>query len=472
MEKKANSTLLLYLSVLIIIILSTISITILLIPLTTAINLNIETEKVSETVILDLEKPAILDLTIKNNGETGEFEIYTIVGIDITPDKFELERDEIKKITLNLFPREALNSRAENLKFEYRIRDSSGDIQKQEAIIDILNLEDAILIETENLNPKSEQLKLIIKNTINNEFNNLKLISTSAFFDYEKTISLNAYERKELIIPINKDKTKTLNAGQYLVNNKIEINGKTTYKESLIKFLEQEDIETTETKEGLIIKRTEISKINLGNIEKTVTIKIKKSLISYLFTTTNIASTKTEFNGLSVIHTWEKEIIPNEELNVIVKTNWFFPLIILILIITAIYYAKKSVEMDLALKKHVSFVKTKGGQFALKVTLRVKSKKYLEKIRIIDKIPHLVKLYDKFGAIYPDNIDLKNRRIEWNIESLNESEERIFSYIIYSKIGVVGRFELPSARAIYEKEGKVKETTSNRSFFINEPRRV
>ena len=56
------------------------------------------------------------------------------------------------------------------------------------------------------------------------------------------------------------------------------------------------------------------------------------------------------------------------------------------------------------------------------------------------------------------------------MESLNEREERIFSYIIYSKIGVVGKFELPNARATYEKSGRLKEVESNRSFFINQPK--
>ena len=99
------------------------------------------------------------------------------------------------------------------------------------------------------------------------------------------------------------------------------------------------------------------------------------------------------------------------------------------------------------------------------VTAAETAKKYLERIKIVDKIPHLVKLYERFGAIEPDKIDTNNRRIEWNIESLNKQEERIFTYIIYSKIGVVGRFELPEAKAVYEKEGKVKHATSNRSFY-------
>jgi len=130
---------------------------------------------------------------------------------------------------------------------------------------------------------------------------------------------------------------------------------------------------------------------------------------------------------------------------------------------------KRSIETDLSLRKHVSFIKTKGGEFALKVSIRIKAKKFIERINITDKLPPLVHLYERYGAISPDKVDLNNKRMEWNVPVLNQDEERIFSYIIYSKIGIVGRFELPEARVVYEKEGKIKEATSNRSFFINEP---
>jgi len=46
----------------------------------------------------------------------------------------------------------------------------------------------------------------------------------------------------------------------------------------------------------------------------------------------------------------------------------------------------------------------------------------------------------------------------------------VIHYLVYSKVGVLGKFALPSATAIYEKEGKVKETTSNRAFFVSETR--
>jgi hypothetical protein len=35
-------------------------------------------------------------------------------------------------------------------------------------------------------------------------------------------------------------------------------------------------------------------------------------------------------------------------------------------------------------------------------------------------------------------------------------------------MNIIGRFELPNALAVYEKNGKVKETLSNKAFFAAE----
>ena len=45
---------------------------------------------------------------------------------------------------------------------------------------------------------------------------------------------------------------------------------------------------------------------------------------------------------------------------------------------------------------------------------------------------------------------------------------RVLSYVIYSKVGVLGRFALPPATALYEMQGKVEESQSNRAFFVAE----
>ena len=62
--------------------------------------------------------------------------------------------------------------------------------------------------------------------------------------------------------------------------------------------------------------------------------------------------------------------------------------------------------------------------------------------------------------------EIKNRRIEWHFDKLEAGESRIISYIIYSKVGVLGKFALPTTTAVYEKEGEIHESESNHAFFI------
>ena len=438
--------------------------------LISAINLDVKVNPISDAIVTELDEPAVFDLTIKNLGESSKFEIYSLIGVDLFPeDSFFIEAGETKTIRIQAMPQKTIKSRPGYINFQYQIRNSMNEIQGGTLTLNIIGLEKIISIVPDNINSKSEEITITIENNINLNLDDLKVIMNSAFFEYESDLPLKALETKQIKIPINKEKTKTLNAGDYLLNTEIKTFGKTKNIESIIKFLEQEDIESKETYEGFIIKRHEIIKSNVGNTKKTVTITAEKNLFSYLFTTVNINPTKTEIKGFKKYYLWEKELIPNEELKVIIRTNWFFPIIIILLIAGLFIVIKKSIETDLSLRKHVSFIKTKGGEFALKISIRIKAKKFIERINITDKLPLLVHLYERYGAISPDKIDLKNRRIEWNIPAMNQGEERIFTYIIYSKIGVVGRFELPEARAVYEKQGKIKEMTSNRSFFINEP---
>ena len=448
-----------------------ISIFLLSLNLISAIDLEVSANPISNKVITDIDEPAVFDLTIRNIGTTKEFEIYSLIGVDINPDsKFTIESGTTRTIKIIVTPHSAIKSNKGFMTFEYRIKDEENQIQKETLTINIVGLDEVFSITPSIINPESEKTTIFIENKANLDFSDVGLQINSAFFDIEETLSFSALETKELEITLDKERIKTISAGNYLLNAEIKVKGKTAEIESLIKFLEQENIETNEVKEGIIIKRHEITKNNLGNTRTKVEIFAEKNLLSYLFTTINIEPTKTEFNGFSKKYTWEKELIPNEELKIIIKTNWFFPIIVILLIIGIFLLVKKSVETDLILRKKVSFVKTKGGQFALKVTIKIKSKKFLERINVIDKLPPLVKLYERFGAITPDKIDSENKRLEWNISSLNKDEERIFSYIIYSKIGIIGRFELPSTKAVYEKEGKTKQAESNRSFFINEPR--
>jgi hypothetical protein len=457
MKKKALISLLLVISINILVI--------------SAIELDISERPISNAYITELKEPATYELKIQNLEESDSFQIYSLVGIDISPKSFELQSGEIKNIPIELNPQKILRKHRDTpYRFEYKIKNSKNQIQQDTLSIKIIDLEYAFSVETKNIDPDSKKVILEIRNNLFNNFPELELKITSAFFEHEETISLSSNEEKQIEILIDMDKLKTLDAGNYLMNTQVTTRGGTSYIESQIQFLEQEGIETKKTEEGFFIKRTEFIRKNIGNTKKPVKITTGKNIFSSIFTSINIPPTETKMQELDKIYIWEKELIPNEELKIIIKTNWFIPIIVILLILIIIYLSRKSKYSNLDLTKRVSFIKTKGGQFALKVSLKVKAKNHLEKIKLIDKIPPLVKLYSRFGATEPDKIDPHNRRLEWNIESLNKDETRIFSYIIYSKIGVVGRFELPYARATYERNGKINETESNRSFYINEPR--
>lgn len=448
----------------------------LLLNIISAMDLDVSVKPISDSYIIQLNKPALYDLVIKNNGINDEFKIYSLVGVNINPsDSIKISSGETKTIKIEAIPQSALRDKKGFFTFEYIIQNSQNEIRKEKLSMNIADLSDSLFIVPENINPKSDKMVVSVKNILMNDFTDLKINLDSAFFSYEKNIPLKSLETTELDIPIDVEKLKSLSAGQYIINVKVSSEGKIDEKEITFKFLEQENIDSSESKEGILIRRIEITKNNLGNVRKSVNIQYNTNLIyniiSYPFTTYNINPSKSEIKGFTRYNGWEKELNPSEQLKVIIKTNWLYPILIIILIIAIVILVKRYTETDIVLRKNVSYVNTKGGEFALKVQLRVKAKRFVERIKVVDKIPPIVTLYEKFGAVTPDKVDLENKRLEWNIEALNAGEERIFSYIVYSKIGVVGKFELPPAKVIYERDGEIKDNVSNKSYFINEPKK-
>ena len=436
-----------------------------------AINLDVSIRPVSENFITEFNETCIYDIVITNNEKGDYFDLYSTVGIDISPqDKIFIGEKETKTVRVTANPQQAIRESRGYSPFEYLIRNSKGEIQKERLIMNILSLKDAFTITSRDIDPLSQSTVVGVKNAITREFENVELKMDSPFFNYETTLSLKPLEEKSLDITLDPAKLKTLTAGKYIITAQINSNGKAAQKEIIFNYLEQENIESSSQNTGLLIKKTEIIRKNSGNVNKNVVISIQKNLFTYLFTTVNIAPTKSEISGIYKNYIWEKQLAPNEQLYIQVKTNWLYPILIVIFLAVLVLLIYRFLQTDITVKKKVYYVKTKGGEFALGVHVNVRARRFVERIKIVDRIPPLVMLYDKFGAISPDRIDLVNKRLEWNVEALNPGEERVFSYIIYSKIGVVGKFELPPTRAVYEREGEMKEASSNKSFFINRPK--
>ncbi|MBU1051988.1 MAG: hypothetical protein KJ718_05550 [Nanoarchaeota archaeon] len=430
-------------------------------------SLTVEKIEKNSIIVAELDNPVVYELVINNSGERGIFKIYTLVGVRIEPDKeFELLPGETT-LEVRGFPSEELRKKRGFVKFEYQIWGRDLGILKDKLLMNIVTLEELFSLEAEPLHPDDSYAEVIIKNRENINLENVTLGIESVFFGERKEISLGPYEEAKVSVRVDKEGIEKIVAGAYIFSARIGVDGVETDVEGIINFLEKEGMYIEEFSEGFIVKKTVSKKTNMGNTPVTARVELKKDIVSRLFTTTSAEPESVERKGLFVFYVWEESIGPDESFAVEITTNYTFPFILIVLIVfigvVVWVYSQKAVSLN----KKVSLVRTKGGEFALKVRIRVKSRKAVDKVKLVDSLPSMTKLFKGFGKM-PDKIDKTKRRLIWDIGDMTRGETRVYSYIIYSKLNIVGRFELPVARVLFEKEGKMKEVGSNRAFFMAE----
>ncbi len=429
----------------------------------------LEVEKIDKgsVIISELNNPAVFDFKIKNTGSADSFEIYSLLGVSMSPKgRFELPLGE-SKIEVMAYPGMDARRNLGFYMFEYEIKGQNSGIFKDKLTVKIVQLKDVIEVSDFSIFPNSTEAAITITNKENTNLKDLKIKLDSSFFSTTtQTVSLGPYNSTVVRIKLEKIKFARLLSGTYALTAQVDLEDASVILKSDINYIKQENMVDTSSSLGFIIRETKISKANTGNVPATARIEIKENVFSRLFTTYPIAPTKTERDGLSVKYIWEKATNPGDIFTISAKTNYTFPFVLVILIVLVVIVTKFLSQRALTIDKRVSLVKTKGGEFALKVKLHIKAKKYAEGIQIIDTYPSVTQLYQGYGS-KPDNMDLPNRRLFWNISKLNAGEERIFSYVIYSKIRVVGSFELPPATAVFEKGDKTHEVISNKTFFVS-----
>ncbi len=438
--------------------------------LISALNVQVNQLDNNEVLIPELGNSVSIRINITNLGNTDEIQLYNLVGFNMEPEeKISLPSGKSTVVELILSPIGQITQRG-HFSMTYFIMGKDGSSIQEKISFKIIDLKDSFEVGSGNIDPQTNSITLYIWNKENFNFGNVKAKFSSPFFELNEEFTLLENQKKEFTIQLDKEKFKELMAGFYTLKVQIETNGKIADVEGVIKFVEKDLLTTTSESSGFIINTETIKKVNEGNVILGSETLVKKNIISRLFTTVNPEPDSVERQGATIFYTWSRSIKPGETLEITVKTNWFFPLLIILLLVIIVVLLRLYTTSTLILRKKVNFVRAKGGEFALKVSIYVQAKKYVERVNIIDRLPPLVKMYEKFGSEQPTRIDEKNRRVEWNFERLESGEKRILSYIIYSKVGVLGRFILPTATAVYEKDGEIKESESNRAFFVAEQR--
>lgn len=441
----------------------------LIVPSVMALNLDIHEINIDNTLIAEMENPAIYELSIDNLGDPENVEIYSLVSVAIQPkSSFNLLKGQ-NKLLIEAHPSKELRSSFKGYyNYEYQIKGESSGIFKDKLTMKIVKLEDAISISAESFSPDKSETNIIIKNKENASIENVSIQFDSVFFTTQSQIKLSPFEEIKIPVSIDSVGTKNLEAGAYIITGEAIINeDKKVDLEGSFNYLEKEGISVQQDTSGILIRDISVNKTNEGNIDSLAEIQIKKDIITRLFTVHSITPHSSERSGAFVIYTWQKNLKPGESLEVLVTTNYTFPFLLVLLIFLIAVMAKVYYRTNITVTKRVSFVKTKDEKFALKVRISLKSKKGATNVQLIDRIPSGTKIYEKYGNL-PDKIDHATRRLIWKIPKLNAGEERIVSYIIYSDLKILGKFELPSAVAMYESNGEHEEVYSNKTFFMNE----
>ncbi|MFH1237852.1 MAG: hypothetical protein ABIH79_00120 [archaeon] len=429
--------------------------------------LDISEQYDNNVIVRDVDNHIDLILTIANASQ-GTYNIYTLADVSIKPSETFTIQEEIIEKTFTLMPTENLDVEG-YYTFTYTLNYRGIEKIDKKFTINLLNLEDVLEISSDSINPESDKIIFYIQNKENVELKNLTATFSSILFDIEKTFDIGPKEKLEISVDVDKDKLKKTKAGVYIIQSVFQTNKGTRKIDGNLYLGEKKGISSIEDKSGILVTTEIVTKINSGNVLENVQITLRRNIFSRLFTSFNIEPTITDRQGLIIEYTWIKEQLkPAEVYTIKAKTNYLFPFFTILFAVLALLALKRFSETKIEIIKSVSHVKTKNGEFALKITLSLKAKKDIENVTLMDKVPAIVKIYKNFGIVKPDKIDTENRRISWHIGDLNAGEERILTYIVYSKVGVIGKFSLPEALVVFEKNDQIHEVESNKVFFMSD----
>jgi hypothetical protein len=436
--------------------------------------LTFEKEVIHDVVVKELSQPATFLIKVKNlANKTDFFEFYTFVDVMLSPrGSTIIPAGSEKQVVLGIYPSEKLrDERKGGYTFVYYMK-TAEDVKEDRLVIRILPLIEVLKVDFPKvITPDTDYVTLEIENQENIALKDMVVRVESAFIDDSKKISFEPFQKQNLTIVMDRDKLKSMLAGKYLVKISFIADSKT--KVDIIKeveIIEKSNVVTREENFGtLFYPAIRIIKINEGNTISDVEVIIKKNVFANAFTTFSLQADEAKKSATYYTFIWYTTLKPGESFSVEVRTNYMLPLAILFGVILIVLLLMFWFKTSLVIRKKAVRVRSKTGEFAIKIILLIKSRENLNNIFIRDKLPKLAELHERYGTIRPSKIDRERKILEWHIPHLKKGEEQIISYIIYSKVAVLGKFEIPRATARFENmKGEEKKSASNSILFFSE----
>ena len=309
-------------------------------------------------------------------------------------------------------------------------------------------------------------LPVQIINKENIDLGDVVVFVESAPITTSTTVAVPANSNITAEVPLGTTQIKVTEAGTYPIKVKLLLNNEYNYTYEKSSQLQEysEILEETKIDRNFFGYVKTITRKNNGNIKQLVSLDYKyANFMEKSFTSFNIEPNTIETSKA----TWQKQLAPGETFTVVADTNYTIPIVIVIIIVIAVIAYIMFKRRKVIVSKKALRIRTKGGEFAVKIVVLLKniSNREVSNLSLVDRLPLTTRLYEKFGSVRPDETD--KHRLTWKFPSLLPGEEIVTSYIIYSKIDMIGTIELPSASLSFTgNKGKRFTTTSNK-LLIN-----
>lgn len=217
------------------------------------------------------------------------------------------------------------------------------------------------------------------------------------------------------------------------------------------------------TKKSVFGYTKTITDKNNGNINQIVTIEFPyRSFIEKIFTNFNIDPT----TNTKTSATWQRQLGPGEAFVIIADTDYTVPILIIALLVVAVIAYILVRQKKVIVSKKAIKIRTKGGELAVKIITVIKNVSDLEvgNLMLVDRLPPTTQLYEKFGTVKPDKVE--KHKLEWKFPSILPQEEIVVSYVLYSKMRMLGTIEIPQAALFFNDAKNKRHIVNSNKLFV------
>ncbi|MDD5417639.1 MAG: hypothetical protein PHW96_02000 [Candidatus Nanoarchaeia archaeon] len=214
-------------------------------------------------------------------------------------------------------------------------------------------------------------------------------------------------------------------------------------------------------------KTVEVTLENEGTATGVKVIEKPMNFIERILTVGSIEGAQITGNAI----VWEVPLDSGETKKVGYKVT-FIPILILPFIIAALGYMFWWSNRGVVIEK--SLTEKKQAEHATEGKMVVKFKNIAKQpfrdVKVIEKIPEFVSHVGDFSPAKPEIRKIKSgHELVWKIDKMTPKEERIFTYKVKTKLGLLGNIKLPASQIkFYNTRGKLKTRKSNKISFIGE----